>query len=314
MTGEGDRSDETRGSAPAPASLGSRLRRMEKLLEAVGELATAPDETALCERLLDRALDLLAATESRVLLVDADGCAQPVLARAASPPSSPGSPTPTTRAAVSTSASLRVQESVYGSIEVARRDGPAFDREDVRALGALAHHAAIALEHLREREEATRRAEHDALTGLANRDRLWRQLESEIARAVRHGRALALVLFDADGFKAYNDRHGHLAGDEALARIGGLLARGGRASDLAARAGGDEFALLLPETDLAGARARAEKLRAAVQSEFGAGDHSLRVSAGVATFPTEGTNARALYEAADRRLYRAKAAGGNRIE
>lgn len=312
MAGEGDRSDETSGSAPAPASLGSHLRRLERLLEAVGELATAPDETALCEHLLDRALDLLAATEGRVLRIGANAGAQAALARTPLSPPSPGSPTSTSGTAVSASAPLRLQESVYGSVEVARRNGPAFDREDMRALEVLSHHAAIALEHLREREAATQRAEHDALTGLANRDRLWRQLESEIARAARHDRTLALVLFDVDGFKAYNDRHGHLAGDEALSRIGGLLARGGRASDLAARAGGDEFALLLPETDLAGARARAEKLRASVQNEFGVGDHSLRVCAGVAAFPADGANARALYEAADQRLYRAKAGGGNR--
>src|SRR5262245_19721942 len=106
-----------------------------------------------------------------------------------------------------------------------------------------------------------RRASEDALTGLANRGRFELALASEVERALRYARPLALVLGDLDAFKALNDERGHAAGDAALARVGAVLRGLSRASDLPARIGGDEVALILPETGPDGAHAFARKLQ-----------------------------------------------------
>jgi diguanylate cyclase (GGDEF)-like protein len=119
-------------------------------------------------------------------------------------------------------------------------------------------------------------------------------------------------MLDLDGFKGWNDRHGHVAGDGALARAARVIAAGTRVSDTAGRYGGDEFALVLPETPLAGAIAVAEKVRAAIEAERPEGD-PFTLSSGVACAPEDGRSAAELVRAADTRLYAAKAAGGNRV-
>jgi diguanylate cyclase (GGDEF)-like protein len=159
------------------------------------------------------------------------------------------------------------------------------------------------------------RAQRDALTGLANQGYFWEFLESEVRRAQRYGRSLALVLIDVDRFKGYNDRHGHLAGDKALVALARALVGGSRSHDLVARYGGEEFAVLLPETALEGGIAFAEKMRERIEAAgIGAALGSpLTVSLGVASYPADGARARDLVAAADRELYRAKAAGRNRV-
>jgi diguanylate cyclase (GGDEF)-like protein len=129
-----------------------------------------------------------------------------------------------------------------------------------------------------------------------------------VERARRYARPLALLLCDLDGLKARNDRAGHAAGDAALVRVGTALRSLSRASDLAARIGGDEFALLLPETDAGGAGAFAAKLRAALESDP---DDPLRLSIGIAALPRDAGDAAALREIADRRLYEAKGRGAD---
>jgi diguanylate cyclase (GGDEF)-like protein len=152
-----------------------------------------------------------------------------------------------------------------------------------------------------------RRAHEDALTRLANRGAFEAALEREIERARRYSRSLALLVCDLDAFKARNDRGGHTAGDAALVRVGATLRGLSRASDLAARIGGDEFAVLLPETGPTGACAFADKLLRAL-----CGDplDPLALSIGIATLPEDALDAKALFELADRRLYDAKALGG----
>jgi diguanylate cyclase (GGDEF)-like protein len=181
-----------------------------------------------------------------------------------------------------------------------------------RALRALTRAGVLALERAHAYEAALARAERDPLTGLANRRRLWASLERETARAERYGRAVSVVMLDVDGFKKFNDRLGHLAGDEALARAAQLVRERSRASDLAARYGGDELALVLPETPRAGAIAVAEKIRASIEALRIAGER-VTVSAGIASAPDDGRSAADLVRAADARLYLAKAAGGNRV-
>lgn len=123
------------------------------------------------------------------------------------------------------------------------------------------------LELIASRKELERLAVTDELTGLANRRRFRERAEDELARAQRYGRPLALVVMDLDGFKRINDQMGHQAGDEALQAAAVIGAGRVRQSDLLARVGGDEFALLLPETELGPALALAERLRQAVEAE-----------------------------------------------
>ena len=123
-------------------------------------------------------------------------------------------------------------------------------------------------------------------------------------------------MLDIDHFKLYNDAHGHLAGDEALQRVATILEEITRSIEIAARIGGEEFAIIAPDADEAGGRALAERLRLAVASEFATTKPSLTVSCGIAIHRPGITKSRRddLFGAADRALYAAKAAGRNRVE
>ena len=162
-------------------------------------------------------------------------------------------------------------------------------------------------------------AESDALTGLANRRRFEDTLACEHERARRSGLPFSLVLLDVDYFKKFNDRYGHVAGDDCLRRVAAAIATGPRRpTDLAARYGGEEFAVVLPDTDAEGARAVAEKIRLAVQALGVAHADSpcgaVTISLGVHTCrPADGTHATPLacIEAADALLYQAKLDGRN---
>ncbi|MDX6506769.1 MAG: two-component system, cell cycle response regulator [Gaiellaceae bacterium] len=156
----------------------------------------------------------------------------------------------------------------------------------------------------------------DGLTGLANRRTLDEELALEWRRADRVGESLAFVLLDLDNFKGVNDTHGHPAGDAVLRAVGGILAAGVRQVDLAGRYGGEEFALVLPETDLTGALKLAERLRAALEAapiELPGGEKlHTTASFGVAVKDTLATPD-GLVSAADEALYAAKRAGKNRV-
>ena len=165
-------------------------------------------------------------------------------------------------------------------------------------------------------------AKTDPLTGLPNRTALLETFLKEIKRAARHSRPLAVGMADADGFKHYNDTYGHPSGDELLRTLAGLLLAGRRVSDLIARYGGDEFALLLPETDAAGAVLLAERLCYTI-AHFPFAQPGriptaqlvapITLSVGVAVFPEEGSSPESLLAQADKRLYEAKHGGGNRV-
>ena len=205
---------------------------------------------------------------------------------------------------------------VLGVINVNnKRSREPYALEDLRLVQAIAGHAAVALSNARRFEETLLRAQTDSLTGLANHGHFFATLEAEVARASRYDRALSLVMVDADHFKAYNDRYGHMGGDEALVGIARMIQQRSRVHDTAARYGGEEFAIILPETPLEGAVIFAEKIRQAVEAEaFGqAQPGELSVSAGVSTCPLEAQSASMLVERADRRLYLAKDQGRNRV-
>ena len=161
----------------------------------------------------------------------------------------------------------------------------------------------------RQADALVRLSRTDALTGLGNARAFEEHLGVETGRAARYGEPLSLLAVDVDGLKKINDRHGHHGGDLALQAVGRALRGGARASDLAARVGGDEFALLAPSTPGAAAAALAQRIRALVAAERVDG---LTVSVGVAT--TEGgvASAMRLREAADGALYEAKRRGRDR--
>jgi two-component system cell cycle response regulator len=153
----------------------------------------------------------------------------------------------------------------------------------------------------------------DYLTGLANRRRFERQLEREVSRTQRFGHPLTLLMIDIDHFKRLNDTFGHNAGDLAIRAIGKVLQEGTRGIDLAARIGGEEFAVLLVETDQQGGEEVAERLRIAISSmglPFGA---RVTASFGVAECPSCAQTSEGILAAADEALYEAKRNGRDRV-
>jgi len=196
----------------------------------------------------------------------------------------------------------------HGATDILREDAsPAELVARVRA----ARRAQVMQEQLLSREhELEQLAYRDELTGLANRRFAVRQLHAEISRARRHGQDLALVILDADRFKTLNDRHGHLAGDEVLRGLADRIRGRLREEDVAARFGGEEFLVLLPDTAAEGAAAVAEDLRAAVAAEpFSIGRIALPLSVSAGYAAWEGEDLERLVARADRGLYAAKEAG-----
>jgi len=169
---------------------------------------------------------------------------------------------------------------------------------------------------LDELETTERSAVTDSLTGLHNRRYFDSALDIETRRSLRYGLGLSLLLLDLDLFKPINDLHGHRFGDLVLSRVGKLLLQAVRDSDVACRFGGEEFAVILPETGRLGAFSLAERVRLEVQRTFAEPFEGLAlelsVSGGVATFPLDGEDAESLVECADRAMYLAKKDGRNR--
>lgn len=211
-----------------------------------------------------------------------------------------------------------------------------FTERDLALLESIAHHAAIAienahlytqltqraneLEHLVELyEEANMRASTDPLTGLHNRRYFQDQLGRDFAQSRRHHRHLSVILLDIDHFKSFNDTFGHQLGDEVIVAVARVLEGAVRLSDLAARWGGEEFIVALPDTDLDGAVTVAERIRQSV-SEIQLTDpegnplRQITASLGVSSLRPEDDRIAELIERADRALYVAKAGGRNQVQ
>jgi diguanylate cyclase (GGDEF)-like protein len=167
--------------------------------------------------------------------------------------------------------------------------------------------AAVVAEHRRLEEQLQELAVTDPLTGLWNYRRLLESLRAEIARSDRTGRPFAVVFFDMNGLKRINDEHGHLAGSRALCRVANALRRSCRTTDLPARFGGDEFAVVLPETSQTGAERFTERIFAWLRQEEER--PVIAVSGGLAIYPRDGGTPSALLRAADEALYTAKTLG-----
>jgi diguanylate cyclase (GGDEF)-like protein len=187
-----------------------------------------------------------------------------------------------------------------------------YNEEVTRELEELAQRAGPAIANAHRFREARQLADLDALTGLHNRRYFHETLAREVSRAQRYGRRLALVVFDLDDFKAINDRIGHLAGDAVLAEIAERVRDAVRAADIPCRVGGDEFAVILPESSMDDADQLYHRVRGAVSSRAVAQAGRLNLSAGIAEL-TEDDDPTTFFERADEALYRAKELGKGQL-
>jgi diguanylate cyclase (GGDEF)-like protein len=180
----------------------------------------------------------------------------------------------------------------------------------LQALRVFANQAMMAVIAAGHVEQLRAQADRDSLTGMLNRRAFMRELHSEIERSLRYGRRFVLALCDLDDFKSINDTDGHPAGDRALEAVAALLEGTVRATDFAFRIGGDEFALLLPETDAAEAQDAVGRIVAALAGD-GVLAHGLGISFGLALFPIHGKTPEELIRRADQALYAAKRSDGD---
>ena len=276
-------------------------RHVREALSLVGDaLAASHDTEALLPVIVQTAMEAAGATEARLLRGDEE------VVRAGRRSSS--------RAPLVLALGTDDDGNPLRLLMYSPGGGPS---EDARELAEwFVSQAAIALENARLHGIVKRQAVTDDLTGLANRRRFVEALEAELNRAERFGTELAVVIGDLDDFKSINDRFGHEFGNDVLRAVGDLLRASSRDVDVAARLGGEEFAMLLPQTDLAGGAAAAERLREGLArlSLPSPDGGRLRVTAsfGVASYPpTDSVDH--LLRLADSALYRAKAEGKDRV-
>ncbi len=209
---------------------------------------------------------------------------------------------------------VRTGDTVIGAIVVEGNDPGDVSQHEARNVGLLAAVVRGPLEIVWEIEEVSRSARTDSLTRLANRRHFDEQLARVIAETDRFGGTCSLIFVDLDHFKAVNDRYGHEAGDAVLRDAAQMLSQAVRTVDLCARYGGEEIAILLPQTSQEGAVELAERLRIVLESRrVKQGDEAICITAsfGVATYPDPVPYGDRLVPAADKALYEAKAAGRN---
>ncbi len=202
-----------------------------------------------------------------------------------------------------------------GLVELAASGAVTFTDERLALARTMANEAAMALENARLYEDARKLADRDPLTGFYNHRFLHERLGEEVVRTQRAHRSMSVLMLDLDDFKLVNDTFGHLFGDRVLTWTAELIRSTLRASDIPARYGGDEFAIILPETDHDEAGRAAERILDAFQVQPFVGEQRgpvpIGASIGVATFPQDGRTATELIDAADQALYRVKRDGGH---
>ncbi|MEA2389486.1 MAG: hypothetical protein QOG41_2259 [Thermoleophilaceae bacterium] len=204
-----------------------------------------------------------------------------------------------------------------GVVSIARQGKP-FDEQEYELFAYLTGQAAVSIENVDLHETVRLQAVTDELTGLYNRNHFQDTLDSEVERSRRFGTDVGLVMLDLDDFKKVNDSFGHPQGDVVLVEVGRVLRELSRDIDEPARYGGEELAVILPQTDLNGAELLAERMRTAINElkikrTDGRGVLSITASFGVASLPVCATDRNALIAEADAALYRAKRAGKNRV-
>jgi len=297
--------EDARATAQAMAAAQSALRRVATNIAAEAPLAT------VCEMIRAELVQLLDVEDAAVVRY-VDG--RPVAAGvgASSDQGAPADWLVDDAAAdrVIVQSAVRVGDKPWGTIALLNPIG--VERNAVEAqLRDFADLAAVAVATAEARQELAVRASTDGLTGLLNRHSFDERLGEEVSRAIRHARPLSLAIIDIDHFKNINDRHGHQAGDAALTDVAHHLRSLARTGDLVARIGGEEFAWIMPETDIDAALVAAERGRAAVGARD-RGEIALTISVGVSGLADVATGA-ALYAHADTALLHAKRSGRNRI-
>jgi diguanylate cyclase (GGDEF)-like protein len=202
-----------------------------------------------------------------------------------------------------------------GLVEMFSKTAVHWDAQRLELARTMANEAAIALENARLYEDARKLADRDPLTGFYNHRFLHERMGEEVVRSQRGRRPLSVLMLDLDDFKLVNDTFGHLFGDRVLTWAAEVIRSTLRLSDIAARYGGDEFALILPETDADEARRAAERILEAFREQPFVGEQRgpvpIAASIGVATFPTDGRTGTELIAAADAALYQVKRGGGH---
>jgi two-component system cell cycle response regulator len=204
---------------------------------------------------------------------------------------------------------LKAVDKVVGLLSLYTHPGAKINDSQLKLFSALSSQIGIAIHNAKLYEETKSFSLRDPLTGLANRRFLEIELEKSFAAARRYGEGFAVIMLDIDNFKKYNDTFGHPAGDRLLAKLAEILLQGVRRADYVFRYGGEEFLIILPETDPAIAGEAAERLRRAVELET-----EVTISLGLASFQKGLPDKEALISQADSALYLAKQKGRNRVE
>jgi diguanylate cyclase (GGDEF)-like protein/putative nucleotidyltransferase with HDIG domain len=204
---------------------------------------------------------------------------------------------------------LSARGHTIGTVSLVRPDCDALTDEGVRLLRLLVDEMAVAVQNARDYREKLEQAIRDPLTGLYNRRFFFEALDKEIGRHERYGSCASLVMFDVDDFKQINDRHGHAIGDDVLRKIAHVGQSLLRPTDSFARIGGEEFALLLPETQQLDALLVAERVRTAIGRSTMLADRRVTVSGGVSSCPQDAISREELEKKADAALYWAKRNG-----
>jgi diguanylate cyclase (GGDEF)-like protein/putative nucleotidyltransferase with HDIG domain len=279
----------------------TRNADLEALTALTATMTESFDENTIVERGLE-ALRLGAHAQTAALHVEEEG-SEPRLRAAAGSRNAKRADEHTLRLP------LRSRAGELGTLTVVRER--AFGDDDRRLVGLLAGQLSLALQNARDYREKLEQAIRDPLTGIYNRRFFYEAVDKEVQRQRRYGSPASLVVFDVDDFKGINDRHGHATGDDALRRVAATVDELIRASDTFARLGGEEFGLLLPQTESLDALLVAERIRTALTRRELVPGVKIRVSAGISSCPADGDSGSVLEKRADQALYWAKRNGKN---
>jgi diguanylate cyclase (GGDEF)-like protein len=316
-----------------------RAERESRRNRLFGELGGSIDLPELLDRVLDAALEI-AGFDAAMISVEGTGVAPVIVTRSLSPDEAAKPPTSGVAGALPGTITVTYR---YGRdreptdaqligggvfIPLIGRDlapigtlslfwrAPDYEpsHEQIALAEGLAESSIPAIENARRYGEARKQAETDALTGLYNQRFFHETLRREVLRAQRYERNFALLVFDVDDFKGINDKIGHLAGDRVLAQAADRLREAVRSVDIACRIGGDEFAVLLPESTALDADQLYRRLQSSMRgTALGPDEDRLRISGGIAELQ-HGDTAAGLFERADAALYRAKNQGKDRAD
>jgi diguanylate cyclase (GGDEF)-like protein len=213
---------------------------------------------------------------------------------------------------------LTVDNKLIGIVAVGKKEPNTFGSKQMQILSSLGGQAAVAMANAMLYKKIEKLAITDGLTNVFNHRYFYRKLEEEAERFKRYGTAFSLIMLDLDSFKKFNDKYGHRAGDGALFSVAQVIKASTRILDVVCRYGGEEFAVVLPETDAQQVKMVAERIRSAIQSNYFSVSDSIApinvtVSIGVATCPQDSADINEIIEMADRALYYSKNTGKNKV-